>query len=364
MRVRSQRLVSLAHRHLAMLTFEVTVLDGAAPVVISSQLLNRQDGEDEYHVAAAALGHGRDPRQMRKFDHRVLIPRLHREIRRRGRPRLPVCQQRDDAGLRVPPPRRVVDVGQGRDDGRPRPRQDRLHRPRRAGPDDPHRQAGDLPHVDGACPPRSSPIAAAARSIGPSTTGRRPLLSEQREWLAGFWESSDVELRGDDAAQQALRWNLFELAQASAQTQEHGIGAKGLTGGGYEGHYFWDTEIYIVPFLAYTSPDTARKLLRFRWHMLPAARRRAAEVNQIGALYPWRTINGEEASAYYAAGTAQYHINAAVAFALKRYLDASGDVELRRRRGVRDARRDRPPVGGPRASTRPTTTSRRSASTA
>ena len=73
-RVRSQRLVSLAHRHLAMLTFEVTLLDGAAPVVMSSQLLNRQDGEDEYHVAAAALGHGRDPRQMRRFDHRVLDP--------------------------------------------------------------------------------------------------------------------------------------------------------------------------------------------------------------------------------------------------------------------------------------------------
>ena len=62
-----------------------------------------------------------------------------------------------------------------------------------------------------------------------------------------------------------MRWNLFQLAQASAQTQEHGIAAKGVTGGGYEGHYFWDTEIYVVPFLAYTSPDTARKLLRFRW---------------------------------------------------------------------------------------------------
>ena len=118
-RVRSQRLVSLAHRHLAMMTFEVTMLDGAAPIVVSSQLLNRQDGEDEYHVAAAALGHGRDPRQMRKFDHRVLIPRLHREIRGWRRPRLPLCQQRDDAGVRVPPPDRVVDVGQGRDDGRP-----------------------------------------------------------------------------------------------------------------------------------------------------------------------------------------------------------------------------------------------------
>ena len=123
-----------------------------------------------------------------------------------------------------------------------------------------------------------------------------------------------------------MRWNLFQLAQASAQTQEHGIAAKGVTGGGYEGHYFWDTETYVVPFLAYTSPETARKLLRFRWRQLGKARERAVELNQVGALYPWRTINGDEASAYYAAGTAQYHINAAIAFALKRYLDASGDV--------------------------------------
>ena len=125
-----------------------------------------------------------------------------------------------------------------------------------------------------------------------------------------------------------MRWNLFQLAQASAQTQEQGIAAKGVTGGGYEGHYFWDTEMYVVPFLAYTSPEAARQLLRFRWRMLPIARQPAVELNQIGALYPWRTINGEEASAYYAAGTAQYHINAAIAFALKRYVDASGDIDF------------------------------------
>ena len=72
----------------------------------------------------------------------------------------------------------------------------------------------------------------------------------------------------------------------------------------------------------------ARKLLRFRWKMLDAARERAAELSQVGALYPWRTINGQEASAYYAAGTAQYHINAAVAYALERYLNATADVDV------------------------------------
>ena len=160
-----------------------------------------------------------------------------------------------------------------------------------------------------------------AMDDGPTT-----IVEEQRAWLDEFWAASDVEIRGDDAGQQAVRWNIFQLAQASAQTQEHGIAAKGVTGGGYEGHYFWDTETYVIPFLAYTSPERARKALRFRWRQLPQARQRAIELNQVGALYPWRTITGEEASAYYAAGTAQYHINAAIAFALKRYLDASGDI--------------------------------------
>ncbi len=139
---------------------------------------------------------------------------------------------------------------------------------------------------------------------------------------------------GDDAAQQAIRWNLFQLAQASARTHQHGIAAKGVTGGGYDGHYFWDTEVYVLPFLAYTNPDAARKLLRFRFYMLDAARTRATELSQRGALYPWRTINGEEASAFYAAGTAQYHINAAVVYALERYLNATGDIEFLAREGA------------------------------
>ena len=101
-----------------------------------------------------------------------------------------------------------------------------------------------------------------------------------------------------------------------------------MTAGGYDGHYFWDTEVYVLPFLAYTNPEAARKLLRFRFHMLDAARGRATELSQRGALYPWRTINGEEASAYYAAGTAQYHINAAIVYALEKYLNASGDVDF------------------------------------
>jgi alpha,alpha-trehalose phosphorylase len=158
--------------------------------------------------------------------------------------------------------------------------------------------------------------------------GRSGLYAEQHEWLDEYWARSDIAIAGDPVAQQAMRWNLFQLAQASARTHEQGIAAKAVTGGGYDGHYFWDTEVYVLPFLAYTNPDAARKLLRFRYQMLGAARDRAAELSQRGALYPWRTINGEEASAYYAAGTAQYHINAAIVYALERYLNATGDVEF------------------------------------
>jgi alpha,alpha-trehalose phosphorylase len=159
-------------------------------------------------------------------------------------------------------------------------------------------------------------------------TGIDELHRQQQQWLDDFWHHSDVVIDGDDAAQQAIRWNLFQLAQASARTHEQGLAAKGVTAGGYDGHYFWDTEVYVLAYLAHTNPDAARKLLRFRWKMLDAARQRASELSQRGALYPWRTINGEEASAYYAAGTAQYHINAAVAYAIERYLTATGDQEF------------------------------------
>ncbi|MGB5950975.1 MAG: glycosyl hydrolase family 65 protein, partial [Ornithinimicrobium sp.] len=136
------------------------------------------------------------------------------------------------------------------------------------------------------------------------------------------------------AVQQAVRWNLFQLAQASARAGSHGIPAKGMTGSGYGGHYFWDTECYVLPFLIYTDPQAARNTLRFRHKMLPAARERAAELNQHGALFPWRTINGKEASAYFAAGTAQYHINADVALALVKYVRATGDHSFMLREGV------------------------------
>ncbi|MCU0261237.1 MAG: glycoside hydrolase family 65 protein [Ilumatobacteraceae bacterium] len=327
--VRSERLVSFEHRHLAMMTLDVTLLDDAAPVLISSQLLNRQDGQDEYHVRSAALGEGRDPRRARRFDHRVLVPRLQR--RDPDLDEVILGYQCANSGMTLACGYRHVIETSCHVDVETAVGADLAKTVYTI-----EAQPGQTIHLVKYVSYHSStgvPAEELADRSGrtlkrAARDGRGAILDQQRAWLDDWWARADIEIDGDPAEQQAIRWNLFQLAQASAKTQELGIAAKGVTAGGYDGHYFWDTEVYIVPFLAYTSPEIARKLLRFRWHLLPAARRRAAEMSQKGALYPWRTITGEEASAYYAAGTAQYHINAAVVFALMRYLYASGDVEF------------------------------------
>lgn len=160
------------------------------------------------------------------------------------------------------------------------------------------------------------------------------LLAAQREWLDRFWENSDVLLPGQPEAQQAVRWSIFQLAQAAARADGRGIAAKGVSGSGYSGHYFWDSEVYVLPFLAYTAPTAARHALQMRVDMLPAARHRASEMHERGALFPWRTITGEEASAYYPAGTAQYHIDADISFAVAKYVRASGDRDFLAQGGI------------------------------
>ena len=163
------------------------------------------------------------------------------------------------------------------------------------------------------------------------------ILLEQEQYMEDFWKRSDVRISDIDPnrakrstieIQQAIRFNLFHILQAAGRADTLGVAARGLTGSAYEGHYFWDTEIYLLPFLIYTSPRIAKNLLLFRYHMLDNARDRAKELNQKGAMFPWRTINGQEASAFYAAGTAQYHINADIIYALKKYVNATGDEEF------------------------------------
>ena len=152
---------------------------------------------------------------------------------------------------------------------------------------------------------------------------------QQREYLQAFWQQADVEIAGDLALQQGIHFNQFHLLQSVGRDGQTNIAAKGLSGEGYEGHYFWDTEIYILPFFLYSKPEIARTLLDYRYLGLQQARQRAREMgHKQGALYPWRTIGGEECSAYFPAGSAQYHINADIAYAVKQYLEARDDQEF------------------------------------
>jgi len=160
-------------------------------------------------------------------------------------------------------------------------------------------------------------------------TGFNKLKEEQIDFLKEFWYRTDIEIKGDDLLQQGIRFNMFHLLQSVGRDGKTNIAAKGLSGEGYEGHYFWDTEIYMLPFFLYNNPEISRKLLEYRYSILPKARERARIMShKKGALYPWRTIDGEECSAYFPAGTAQYHINADIAFAIKRYMEATEDKEF------------------------------------
>jgi alpha,alpha-trehalose phosphorylase len=155
--------------------------------------------------------------------------------------------------------------------------------------------------------------------------GFEALLAEQRGFMDAFWEVAGIDLEGDEAIRQGLRFNLFQLLQSAGRDGRTSLAAKGLSGEGYDGHYFWDSEIYALPFFVRTRPEQARALVRYRFGILDQARKRAAELGQRGALFPWRTINGKESSAYFPAGTAQYHIDGDIAFALRNYVESTGD---------------------------------------
>jgi alpha,alpha-trehalose phosphorylase len=165
-------------------------------------------------------------------------------------------------------------------------------------------------------------------------TGWDGLLAEQRAYLDRFWDRADVEIDGDPEIQQAVRFGLFHVLQAGARGEDRCIPAKGLTGPGYDGHAFWDTETFVLPLLTYLQPDAAASALRWRLATLPAARDRAAILGLPGATFPWRTINGQESSGYWPASTAAFHINADIADAVIRYVWATGDTRFERDTGL------------------------------
>ncbi|MHC4945489.1 MAG: glycoside hydrolase family 65 protein [Planctomycetota bacterium] len=318
--IQSKRIVSLEHRHLAAIVYEVTVENAHAPVIISSKMLNRQiKHEDEVEDD--------DPRRAPTFRGQVLLPqnraaRDHRVVlsytTRSSRMTL-ACGMEHQVETECP---YSFESDITEDSGK-------VVYAIEAQPGKPFRLIKYLSyHSSRSAPPKElcdRVDRTLTRAVG---DGFDRLQAGQKNCMDEFWKRSDVEVHGDPAMQQALRFNLFHIHQATSRTEGAGVPAKGLTGLGYEGHYFWDMETYLLPFLIYTSPQVARNLLRFRYSMLDKARERARQVNQKGALFPWRTINGEEASAYYAAGTAQYHINADIMYAMRKYVDVTGDEEF------------------------------------
>jgi alpha,alpha-trehalose phosphorylase len=160
------------------------------------------------------------------------------------------------------------------------------------------------------------------------------LLRQQRAYLDAYWDTADVQVDGDEVLQQAVRFGLFHVLQSGARAERRCIPAKGLTGPGYDGHTFWDTEGFVLPLLTYTVPGAAADSLRWRHSTLDLAKARAQTLGHDGAAFPWRTIRGHECSGYWPAGTASFHVNADIADAVVRYVAATDDTAFEEEVGV------------------------------
>ena len=325
--VRSTRLVSLEHRHVLAVAYEV-VMDRPAPVIIRSRVLNRANAEPEGSEPVDALN---DPRLARRLGRAILEPRLVAEDGNRLVLGYQTVRSGMTLGIGVD---HVVEVTSTHDvSSVADPDTSEFVVAVDAEPDIPIRVTKFATYQTSRTVAPAELAARCRRTLGRVTgAGFDKLMAAQRSCLDRFWDRADVTLedtvRHPVRMQQAVRWNLFHLAQATWRAEGAGIPAKGLTGDAYDGHYFWDTETWVLPFLAYTQPRIARNLLRFRHSMLPKARKRARDMDLRGALFPWRTISGDEASAYHLAGTAQFHLNADIASAVRRYVDVRGDVDF------------------------------------
>jgi len=174
------------------------------------------------------------------------------------------------------------------------------------------------------------------------------LLARHQEAWNEFWQGADVIIEGDEKAQLGIRYNIYQLRiNASLHDARYSIAAKGLTGFGYRGHIFHDTEIFMLPFFTYVMPDVARNLLIYRCNLLQAARQKAAANGYEGAQYPWEsTLDGTEATPLTYVhpetgetiivlnATLEIHITASIAHVIWEYWNASGDDEFMRDHGA------------------------------
>jgi alpha,alpha-trehalose phosphorylase len=312
--IRSRRLASLDDRHLAAMDYEVVALDAGVRVTISSELVT--------HAPEATAD---DPRRGKGFAEKVLVPRAAEAAGDRA---VLVLATRNSGlelacGMRHDVDADATATIDARADGDGAAVV--VHADLRPG--ERVRLSKYVAYHWASRPAPGDLAARVGRTLDRAARhGYDTIEFDHRRHVEEFWRRSDVQLEGAPDVQRAVRFNLFQLMQATARGEGLGVPAKGVTGRGYEGHYFWDTEIYVVPFLSHTTPGWARRVLAFRCAMLDAARERAREVGHEGALFPWRTISGREASAWYAAGTAQYHINADVAHAMHHYNRVTGDL--------------------------------------
>ncbi len=321
----SLRLVSFRWRHLAAIRYQVTCLDEDAELIISSQLINRQPLPQV----------NPDPRLGQGFAGRVLHPAGRRVEGLRAV--LSFTTRSSQFTLGCGMDHEIATEAQHRTDVQCRDNGAEVVFKLQAQARQPVTLTKFLSyHYGRQADPEEIRSEAAWTLDRAREVGLEAIVEEQKRHVSAFWSRADVQIDGGTTPekQQVLRWNLYQLLQASARVEGHGISARGLTGQTYEGHYFWDTEIYVLPFLIYTNPQAARGLLKFRHDQLPAARERASELGHQGATFPWRSIDGHEASAYYAAGTAQYHINADIAYAIRKYVDITGDKDFLRDYGA------------------------------
>jgi alpha,alpha-trehalose phosphorylase len=322
--IKSRRLVSLPSRHVAAISYCVTLLNAQAFVVLSSEMAADQSGargnEADPRLAGAFLGRVLHPRASYSKDQRIVLCHATQKSCFTL-----ACATDNALETSCPHSYKVVhsaDLGQ-------------VAFTIEAQPGCPIQLTKYMAYHTSQTASAEELCCRAEWTLDRVVNqGFQRLLAAQEQYMDDFWRRSDVRIkdiredrikRSTVEIQQAIRFNLFHILQASARAEGTGVPAKGLTGQAYEGHYFWDAEIYLLPFLIYTTPRIARNLLAFRYKMLPQARARAKELGHRGAMFPWRTISGEEASAYYAAGTAQYHINADIMYALRKYVQATGD---------------------------------------
>jgi alpha,alpha-trehalose phosphorylase len=321
-RVRSTRLVSFTQRSIAAICYEVEPVGGPARLILQSELVANEEMppmrgdprvaavleqplEAEEHMAVetgALLIHHTKRSRLRiaaGMDHVVDAP-SRTELRTVSHPdwaRTTVaCVLRPGERLRV-----VKFIGYGWSSQRSRPAmRDQVH----------------------------------AALTAARFSGWESMMESQREYLDAFWDAADVRVDGDPEVQQAVRFGLFHVLQAGARAEQRPVAAKGLTGQGYDGHVFWDTEMFSLPVLTYTAPEAVLSVLSWRHATLDLARERAEQLGLRGAAFPWRTIRGHECSAYWPAGTAAFHIGADIADATMRYIRATDDQNFTHDLGV------------------------------